>query len=319
MCDMKKILFCIIGCFIVLPLGADNVTTTKPYVDYHVGQKQDKIPGIPSEYTPVEYIESRVSTAQAYIDTGLNFNSNYIYEITYEKGGLQNAFMGARASTNYQAKGNFALTYKNSTCVYSSTSTNSTGVDFGDTTFGIKHTVKYQQSTSTLLFDNQNKWNSNWITNVEIPYNVYLFAFNQGGSPGGARSVYARIYTYSVKNSNGTFIQNFIPAKNSSDVVGMYDTVSGTFFENDGAGSFVAGPEGVMSILTYGATDGSIGSAIITDQIGTDTTESTIPTTGAVVTGLNDKMATLPANTAYVMAGETANVAGTVQQKKPVY
>lgn len=45
---MKKILFCIIGCFMVLPLGADNVTTTKPYVDYHVGQKQDKIPGIPS-------------------------------------------------------------------------------------------------------------------------------------------------------------------------------------------------------------------------------------------------------------------------------
>ena len=203
----------------------------------------ENIYGLPAGYTPLEYIQSRSSPAEAYIDTGLNFNSNYMYEITYAKGGLQNVFMGARGTTDYLAKGNFSLTYNSSSCVYSSTSTNSTPVNFDDTTFGVKHTVKYQQSTSTLLFDDTNKWDSNWITNIEIPYHVYLFAFNQGGTPGGARMEYARIYAYSVKNSNGIFIQNFVPAKNSSGVIGMYDTVNDRFYTNAGTGTFTAGPE----------------------------------------------------------------------------
>jgi len=200
--------------------------------------------GLPDGYTRLEYIESRVPAADAYIDTGLNFNSDYIYEITYAKGGTNNAIMGARKNTDYTAQGNFSLTYRsNSTALYSSTTSGSSAVVFGDSIFGIQHTVKYQQSTSTLLFDGTNKWFSNWITNVEIPYNVYLFAFNMVGNAGGGRTEYVRIYSYSVKNINGTLIQNFVPAKNSANVLGMYDTVSGTFFTNAGGNdNFVAGP-----------------------------------------------------------------------------
>ena len=43
-------------------------------------------------------------------------------------------------------------------------------------------------------------------------------------------------------NNNGTLVRDFIPAKNASGVVGMYDTVSGQFFTNQGSGDFIAGP-----------------------------------------------------------------------------
>ena len=45
-------------------------------------------------------------------------------------------------------------------------------------------------------------------------------------------------YSYKVYDS-GRLSQNFVPAKNSANVLGMYDTVSGQFFTNQGAGNFV--------------------------------------------------------------------------------
>lgn len=43
---------------------------------------------------------------------------------------------------------------------------------------------------------------------------------------------------------NGTLIQNLIPARRNSDnVLGMYDTVTNTFFTNAGTGNFIAGPD----------------------------------------------------------------------------
>lgn len=43
---------------------------------------------------------------------------------------------------------------------------------------------------------------------------------------------------------NGVLVRDLVPAKRDSDnVVGMYDTVSDTFFTNQGTGEFIPGPE----------------------------------------------------------------------------
>ena len=203
---------------------------------------------LPAGYTELEYLESTAIPSQAYINTGLNFNSDYMYEITYAKGGGQNAIMGARKNAEYSAVGNFSVTYYNDvdTGVYSSTQNASTGVGLLDRVFGTKHTIKYQQSTSTLLFDNTDKWKAGWVTQTSIPYNMYLFAFNSVGTAGGGRAGYVRIYSYSVKNANGAFVQNFIPARRDSDgVLGMYDLADANpataFHTNAGTGEFIAG------------------------------------------------------------------------------
>ena len=48
---------------------------------------------------------------------------------------------------------------------------------------------------------------------------------------------YMKIY------ENDTMVRNFIPAKNASDVVGMYDTVSGQFFTKSGNGDDFTSPD----------------------------------------------------------------------------
>ena len=108
-----------------------------------------------------------------------------------------------------------------------------------------------------------------------------------------------------------------IPAKNGSNVIGMYDAVSGTFF-NSASGTFTAGPELNGKMLTYGAAAGDIRSTGIVNTINSsNTTATTVPTSGAVYTALDQLMPMTESNPGYVMAGET-NASGD-HFAKPIY
>ena len=50
------------------------------------------------------------------------------------------------------------------------------------------------------------------------------------------------LYFCKITNS-GELVRNLVPAKNSSGVVGMYDTVNNVFYTNAGTVTFTAGPE----------------------------------------------------------------------------
>lgn len=49
------------------------------------------------------------------------------------------------------------------------------------------------------------------------------------------------IPTDETKGEN--FIHDFVPCKNSSNEIGLYDTINKVFYSNAGSGSFVAGTE----------------------------------------------------------------------------
>ena len=70
---------------------------------------------------------------------------------------------------------------------------------------------------------------------------MFLFARNGGGSV--QNPMQGRMYYFRIWN-NESLIKNLLPAQRISDgVIGMYDTVSNTFFTNSGTGNFIAGPE----------------------------------------------------------------------------
>ena len=71
---------------------------------------------------------------------------------------------------------------------------------------------------------------------------LYLFAGHRV-SPNSAHWFFTgRIYYLQITDGMNT-VRNFIPARRNSDgVLGMYDTVSNTFFTNAGTGEFIAGP-----------------------------------------------------------------------------
>ena len=69
---------------------------------------------------------------------------------------------------------------------------------------------------------------------------VYLFAQNQDNAP--KWKCKAEIYSCNISTAVGK-VRDFIPCKNSSGTLGLYDTVNGIFYTNAGTGTFVAGAE----------------------------------------------------------------------------
>lgn len=65
--------------------------------------------------------------------------------------------------------------------------------------------------------------------------NLFLFNMNDGGNP--AVGCPMRLYSCKIYD-NDILIRNFVPCKNESDVIGLYDLVNDKFYENKGTGSF---------------------------------------------------------------------------------
>lgn len=69
---------------------------------------------------------------------------------------------------------------------------------------------------------------------------VYLFAQNQGNAP--KWQCKAEIYSCNISTAVGK-VRDFVPCKNPSGTVGLYDLVGGQFYGNSGTGTFTAGAE----------------------------------------------------------------------------
>ena len=60
---------------------------------------------------------------------------------------------------------------------------------------------------------------------------------------GSSTCAKGRIYYLKIYNS-GTLVKNMLLCKNENGVIGMYDTVEKKFYNNNGTGTFIAGPKG---------------------------------------------------------------------------
>ena len=76
---------------------------------------------------------------------------------------------------------------------------------------------------------------------VDSSLSIPLLALNRNGTI--QFNTAAKLWGAKIYDKTGTLRRDFIPAKNSSNVVGMWDDVSGEFYGNAGSGSFTAGPE----------------------------------------------------------------------------
>jgi uncharacterized repeat protein (TIGR02543 family) len=125
---------------------------------------------------------------------------------------------------------------------------NNTYYDFEVGNFYVKNL-----STNTTLLTGSPVSSFSWD-----PQNYYMCVFNDGRTtPASGEVYYLKIY------DNDELVGNFIPAKRNSDnVLGMYDTVTGVFKTNAGTGIFTAGP--VANVSTY--------------TVGVGTTLDTVPT-----------------------------------------
>ncbi len=171
---------------------------------------------LPNGYTELEYIES---SGTQYIDTGITGSTNAIIDMQgTPRTDEMIVFMLAPID---------ATVYQNGFGQYQSTMSGS----FDIATRRV-YNVSYTSNSMTVNGVN--------VSNRYIANNVNLALF--GSTATNRRIGDAKLYSAKIYN-NDTLLRNFVPAKNSSGVIGMYDAVSGTFFTNAGTGTFVAGPE----------------------------------------------------------------------------
>ena len=201
---------------------------------------------IPAEYTRLEYLES---TGTQYIDTGIQnthkvqmginltaYNTNYA--LLY---GSQQTSPIIRRQMNVSKPLNEFLVISSGSAGAGS---HSVSVNNGEVfTTGVYHEITAIFSEKPeLILDGKIFTSDDISDNASTGLNDYLFCYNYAG--GALYNMKAKMYFAKIWNSNNSLVRNFIPAKrNSDEKLGMYDTVSGTFFTNAGSGTFIAGPE----------------------------------------------------------------------------
>ena len=191
---------------------------------------------LPSTYQQVEYIQS--SGAQR-IKLNITPTSKYkieeVFEITDRT--VTSCIWCARgATTQTTSLTAFNIANGNLRCDFNSSQTNVQALNVNQ---------KYN-----LTLDS-NKWYLDGVLKVTSATTTFtaggaleLFASYVNGQDNSlANYAKLKMYSFKVWNANRSLVGNFVPCYRKSDgVIGMYDTVSKTFFINNGSGTFIKGP-----------------------------------------------------------------------------
>lgn len=193
---------------------------------------------LPEGYTELEYIES---TGTQYIDTGVKPNQDTRVAMDIEllsQETINTGILGVRDTVSANAENKFIAWSMNTGATirsdYFSTAANVTSLT---SIVGQRMVIDKDKNVCS--------FGETVLTNVaatgQCTMNLFLLAVNDGVN--GA-SYFGKFCLYSCKiYDNGTLIRDFVPAKNSGEVVGLYELVNHVFYGNAGAGAFTAGPE----------------------------------------------------------------------------
>ena len=181
--------------------------------------------GLPSGYKQLEYIES---SGTQFIDTGIKAKNNakVIAECNITYGTNWVMILGS-----YDTGAYFSW-WANATNIYAYYgSQNKSGNGATGKQTIIANGSKWSDSANSFVFSD---------ASFTAPSTMYLFSVHNGGSSYANASM--KLYACQIYD-NGALVRNFVPCKNSSGAVGLYDTVEVQFYANAGTGTFTAGPE----------------------------------------------------------------------------
>ena len=201
------------------------------YYAYYQPVTPEPEPVLPEGYTQLEYI---AASGTQYIDTGFtpNQDTRVICRAKCPVSTAANFLFGARKS--------------NSANQYSFLGA-STGVYRSDyaTVYG-SFPASLNTTDAILIDKNKNVTTingGNAVTAAATTFSagspLVLFGVNTAGT-----ITYGKVTIHRAKiYDNGTLVRDFVPVRNSSGTLGLYDTVNGTFYANAGSGTFTAGAD----------------------------------------------------------------------------
>lgn len=183
---------------------------------------------LPEGYTQLMYLES---SGTQYINTGFTPNQDARIQLDCERtaANATDHFFGVR--TGNSASSAFAFYIYNSGWRYAYNNYVATGNG---------------PATGRYVFDaNKNVMTINGDTTLTGTYASFTAAaaaplFAMLSAPSGFSYGSFRLYTCRIYN-NGLMVRDFIPCRNASRTIGLYDLVNGQFYTNAGTGTFTAG------------------------------------------------------------------------------
>jgi len=185
---------------------------------------------LPVAYRELEYISA---TGTQYIDTGYKSSNNTKVKAQISCPNFGTFVFGSRNSTSGDNQKRFGLFFNTT---WNPQYANQSLSPAEQTSVNTIYNVEISKDGFVVDGQSLSTFSSTTFTG---DYNMYLFANNTADTNIGYGS--CKIYSFEIYTNN-VLAHKYIPAKNSSNVVGMYDTVSRTFFTNQGTGDFVAGP-----------------------------------------------------------------------------
>ena len=191
-------------------------------------------PTRPEGYTELEYIES---SGTQYIDTGFHPTQSTRIIMDVQMTTLNpddhEWFFGARRTGSVAAFG-FFWNY----------SAQKFGAAYGNkqvdisSAVGKNERIIIDQNRNQLTFNGQSYTFP--VATFQTPVNLPLLARNTNGTLAAYTS--AKVWSAQLFD-DGQLIRDYVPCKNPSNEVGLYDLIDGEFYPNAGAGVFSAGPE----------------------------------------------------------------------------
>ena len=189
-------------------------------------------PKLPSGYTELEYIQS---SGTQYINTGFNPNQDTKIVISVAfLGSVGENVLGSRNSSSDGTNRFGIITFSSSSKIgsfFGSTATQAISLD--------SSVHNYTLSKAGLSVDGTS-YGGAYGANFSCTYPITLFAWNNGSNgivKNSSKIISCKIFSGEV------LARDFIPCKNPSGVIGLYDTVNSQFYSNAGTGIFIAGPE----------------------------------------------------------------------------
>lgn len=219
---------------------------------------------LPSAYQEVEYIES---SGTQYIDTGIIPTSNT--RVVADVSGLTGNINGSLWESYSTSDDEYGLLNVSAYPTFRS--------DYGSSEVNKNIAI----SSNTVYHIDMNKnvttINGEAMTNTASTFSgnksLYVFARNANGNV-DLKHPNAKFHSMEIYENN-TQLRNFIPCYRKSDnEIGMYDTVSDTFFTNQGTGAFTKGADintsgflfsNLTELGTYTVSDGTSTMEILID------------------------------------------------------
>lgn len=194
---------------------------------------------LPSGYTQVEYIES---TGTQYIDTGYvitSENMRVVIKFAYTAAHSDATLFGSE-TTGITGSGEYSICPYGNPQFFVGGSKSLKSAYEPSLNEVCTLDITANNGTLTDIWNGTRQSSQSYTQSLNHTYSVAVFGNNISGAV--TQKVSMKLYSFQIYDGN-VLVRDFISRKTPSGEIGLYDTITQSFYGNDGTGVFTAGPE----------------------------------------------------------------------------